>query len=106
MLINTLKTKWFKTLKKIAEAVMAEIRSFQEMADSQKALDEFEELLKRVSDSEEVLGGEDHLSQLIGEYSLQEEKILSKEDLMLAAAGKLDPGDRIWQQILEKNQSV
>ena len=82
---------------------MAEVKSFQEYAAKKEALDQVEAALKKCADSEEILGGEDRLSELIGEYSLAEEESLSKEELMTTVAGVLDPGDRIWKQILEKN---
>ena len=82
---------------------MAEVKSFQEYAAKKEALDQVEAALKKCADSESVLGGEDRLSEIIGEYSLADEESLSKEELISTVAGVLDPGDRIWKQILEKN---
>ena len=82
---------------------MAKLTSFQEYAAKKEALDEIEAALKECAGSESIVGGNDHLSRLIGEYSLTEEEDLSKEDLISTVAGVLDPGDRIWKQILEKN---
>jgi hypothetical protein len=82
---------------------MAKHASFREYAEKKEALDQVEAALKECADSEPVVGGNDRLSKLIEEYSLEEEADLSKEDLMSAVAGVLDPGDRIWKQILEKN---
>lgn len=82
---------------------MAELKSFQEYAAKKEALDQVEAALRQCADSEPVVGGNDHLSDLIGEYSLTDEESLSKEELITTVAGVLDPGDRIWKQILEKN---
>lgn len=82
---------------------MAELKSFQEYAAKKEALDQVEAAIKQCADSEPLLGGDDHLSRLVKDYSLVEEEDLSKEDLISTVAGVLDPGDRIWKQILEKN---
>ncbi len=90
-------------LKRAWEVIMAKLASFQEYAEKKEALEQVEALLKECADAEPVVGGNDHLSKLIEEYSLVEEQDLSKEDLISTVAGVLDPGDRIWKQILEKN---
>ncbi len=81
---------------------MAEFASFQEYAEKKEALDQVEAALRECADSESAVGGNDRLSKLIEEYSLEEEN-LSREDLISTVAGVLDPGDRIWKQILERN---
>lgn len=82
---------------------MAELKSFKEYAEKKEALDQVEMLIRKCADSEPVIGGNDHLSELIEDYSLADETVLFKEDLISTVAGVLDPGDRIWKQILEKN---
>ncbi len=82
---------------------MAKLASFKEYAAKKEALDQVEAAIKECAEAEPVVGGNDHLSGLIKEYSLEEEEGLSKEDLISTVAGVLDPGDRIWKQILEKN---
>ena len=84
------------------EVIMAELKSFQDYTEKRGELDRVEAALKKCADSESVVGGTDHLSELIEDYSLMEES-LSKEELVSTVAGVLDPGDRIWRQILEKN---
>lgn len=85
------------------EDIMAEVKDFQEYAAKKEALDKVEAALRACADSEPVLGGDDRLSKLIEDYSLAAEEELSKEELVSTVAGILDPGDRIWNQILEKN---
>ena len=82
---------------------MAELKSFKEYAAKKEALDKVEALIQKCADSETLVGGNDHLSELVEDYSLADETVMFKEELLSTVAGVLDPGDRIWKQILEKN---
>ncbi len=88
----------------ILEAVMAKLKSFLGYAQKKEALDQVEDILKTCADSQTLVGGDDHLSRLVEKYSLAgDEERLSDEELVSTVAGVLDPEDRIWNQILEKN---
>ncbi|MCR5092950.1 MAG: hypothetical protein K6B72_03155 [Lachnospiraceae bacterium] len=65
-----------------------------------------EEELLRAGRSEEAMSGSDALSGMIDAYAIPGEEDLSREELLSVTGGRQDPGDRIWQRILEKSGNL